>query len=529
MGTTRSLDSLPPTAISALPVAVLRSDGKGKVVYANLTAMSLFGDDVVGRFVRTVYDGRENSLPGPVQIREALASSKSRTLSRIAIQILKRGGGVQRILGYFKLDEDGESVDAVLVPGVYELHDAVSHIAGALTGGTDLDSVLLQIANEARDLCNADDVYVLVLDPDRDKLIVRANASTHGRDRTVIQEVSSHAGVAGQAYWSRATVRCDDLSAASLIADHPFPDAVSSVAAPILYVDADSSHQCYGVLLVDGLSPNQFSADTEYLLDILAKHAALGIAQIGLFHEQREDYLHIINELRKVQNVLAASTFVHEAKNIVREALDALDDVKSIELPRKTRTNLDDICDRLQNSNDILTQLLNRLIVKQRSNESESSDEPENEAVDLHRLVKGVARVMSFPRDLVKLEMYPASETCIVQAEPQKLRFMVFNLLQNAISAISRTGHGKKGTITISVARSPDPGFCRLVIEDDGPGMPGPFLNLVQHGVSVTRTPGGSGIGLIVVRETVLASKGKLDVQSKLGKYTRFTIDLPSV
>jgi signal transduction histidine kinase len=57
--------------------------------------------------------------------------------------------------------------------------------------------------------------------------------------------------------------------------------------------------------------------------------------------------------------------------------------------------------------------------------------------------------------------------------------------------------------------------------------MPRGVKALIRGGESVTRTAGGSGIGLLTVREIVKDLKGSISMDSRLGEGTKVILDLP--
>jgi len=111
-----------------------------------------------------------------------------------------------------------------------------------------------------------------------------------------------------------------------------------------------------------------------------------------------------------------------------------------------------------------------------------------------------------------------------VLADRVRLRQVLVNLVSNAVK-YNRPG----GQLTVSVGRSPD--AVRLAVRDTGTGMSAeeverlftPFerLSAPSSGVS------GTGLGLVVARHLVVAMGGQLEVDSRLGIGTTFTVALP--
>jgi signal transduction histidine kinase/ActR/RegA family two-component response regulator len=99
------------------------------------------------------------------------------------------------------------------------------------------------------------------------------------------------------------------------------------------------------------------------------------------------------------------------------------------------------------------------------------------------------------------------------------------NLLDNALKF---TPAG--GKISLSARSKSD--FIELRVEDDGIGIPKDRLDQIferfyQVDSSSTRRYGGSGLGLSIVREIVIAHNGKVFVESDEGKGTCFLILMP--
>ena len=72
-------------------------------------------------------------------------------------------------------------------------------------------------------------------------------------------------------------------------------------------------------------------------------------------------------------------------------------------------------------------------------------------------------------------------------------------------------------------------GSVRIVFEDDGVGVPQENMSRIFDPFFTTkRDEGGSGLGLSIIYNIVTTLlNGSIQVESEIGKGTRFTLDLP--
>lgn len=111
-----------------------------------------------------------------------------------------------------------------------------------------------------------------------------------------------------------------------------------------------------------------------------------------------------------------------------------------------------------------------------------------------------------------------------VEGDPARLKQVVLNLVQNALDA---------GAQRVSLQLQRDGGEVRLEVLDDGPGIPAEALpHLFDRffrvdGARSTRG-NGSGLGLAIVRWIVAQHGGSVDVRSRVGEGTVFTVTLPA-
>ncbi len=112
----------------------------------------------------------------------------------------------------------------------------------------------------------------------------------------------------------------------------------------------------------------------------------------------------------------------------------------------------------------------------------------------------------------------------VVRIPEHQLSQAVFNIVQNAGDALrGRTG----GVVRVAARR--DGASLRLQISDDGPGMPEDVRRRCFEPFFTTKTRSMStGLGLSLVRTLVTRAGGSVQVESRPGRGTTFTLTLPS-
>ncbi len=114
-----------------------------------------------------------------------------------------------------------------------------------------------------------------------------------------------------------------------------------------------------------------------------------------------------------------------------------------------------------------------------------------------------------------------------VFADGGRLQQVLHNLIENALRY---TPSG--GTIAIRVEAAP--GEAVLAVADTGVGIPEADLPYVferffRSKASRQANPGGSGLGLSIVRWIVEAHKGRITAESEIGRGSTFTMRLPVI
>ncbi|MEA2104747.1 MAG: ATP-binding protein, partial [Candidatus Cloacimonadota bacterium] len=136
---------------------------------------------------------------------------------------------------------------------------------------------------------------------------------------------------------------------------------------------------------------------------------------------------------------------------------------------------------------------------------------------DLNKLIKNAIQEIKIPKHVV-LEMDLDEKLPKIQLDSERMRRVFQNLISNAFQSIS-----KKGELKIKTGSSN--GFTEIRFMDNGIGIPPENLTKIFEPLFTTRAK-GIGLGLSIVKNIIDNHKGEIDVESKVGLGTTFTIKL---
>jgi len=149
------------------------------------------------------------------------------------------------------------------------------------------------------------------------------------------------------------------------------------------------------------------------------------------------------------------------------------------------------------------------------------------ESCDAAKLVKQVIEALSHHApSSVRLDVEAADSLPPVAADPDKLRQVLTNLVDNAVK-YSPDG----GTVTVAVTAVGS--RIRFRIDDQGLGVPPSeqgriFEKFFRLDPQLTRGVGGTGLGLYICRELVQRMHGRIWVASDGRRGSTFTVELPA-
>jgi signal transduction histidine kinase len=150
---------------------------------------------------------------------------------------------------------------------------------------------------------------------------------------------------------------------------------------------------------------------------------------------------------------------------------------------------------------------------------------PEYELTNINEIIEDVCDLMEqkAKESGVTVTWTPNTELSKVEVDPKGIRRCLLNLVSNAIDAYEGQQEGLVKVFTELVNNR----SFKINISDNGCGMPDEIKEKLFQVFFSTKGSRGTGLGLSVTHKIITEHKGRIEVDSAVGKGTTFTIILP--
>ena len=154
--------------------------------------------------------------------------------------------------------------------------------------------------------------------------------------------------------------------------------------------------------------------------------------------------------------------------------------------------------------------------------------DPEPAPSDLNQIVTDVVELLEGrAQDLdVKLTWRPAAGIPTLMFDPEGMHRAVLNVVTNAIDACDCEHEGR---VEVTTEYADDESMARVIVVDNGSGIESHDLEQIFTLFMSRKGGRGTGLGLPVSQKILKEHGGRIQVTSRPGHGSRFTLELPAV
>lgn len=387
-------------------------------------------------------------------------------------------------------------------------------VSRTIGSGSKLNEVLPELIGRVAESVNARIGLVLLYDAEAERLELMSPIWVAGHT-VPADELSlglDEPGVSQRVFMSGDATVINDL------ADGAAHDRLATEleAERVAVVAMRVENRTIGVLLV-GDKATDFTEDDIDTLESVAAPAALVLNQMARFEEVRTTGERM-SELAQLKTDFV-SVVSHELRTPLTSIIGAIGTLQRPELlPEDPRAQ--QLIEMAANQANRLRTLIEDLLVMSRIEAESLPVRPEE--IELGAFL--VDLIASLP-DGERVAHAPSPDVKVVRADPDHLARVVTNLVENAIK------YGGDGSIEVSTLNGRD--GVHLSVKDHGPGIPYEqhdviFERFTQLQPHATRSKGGAGLGLSIVKGLVEAMGGRVWYEPTLGGGATFTVSIPT-
>ena len=278
-----------------------------------------------------------------------------------------------------------------------------------------------------------------------------------------------------------------------------------------IYIDTSTSAQ----QLVQQGGANKFTEDHLKLMIAIAHQAALAV-------EDTRYYSAMVQAERLAAVGQTIATLSHHIKNILQGIRGG-----SYLIEMGLKEHDEDVTRKGWNIVDRNQNRISALVMDMLTFSKER--EPDLAVAQLNAVVSDVIELMRIRADEEQVELVwqPGEPMPELVFDPEGIHRAVLNVVTNAIDAvIERETPG--GRVEVASHYSPDEGLARIIVDDNGPGIPADQMEYLFSPFISSKKSRGTGLGLPVSQKILAEHGGRIEVHSEPGDGCRFTLELPA-
>jgi len=399
---------------------------------------------------------------------------------------------------------------------------ALIDVSQTINSTLELQSLLEAILGHACRLADAGGGAIYTYDDANEEFTL---AATHGMSGELIEAVrKAHRSLHDDSPMARSALKRTPIEISDLASETGYEMREALLRADIralLAVPLLREEEIVGALMIRRRTPGGFSKSIVDLMQSFASQSALAIQNARLFQEIEDKSKQL--ELASQHKSQFLANMSHELRTPLNAILgynELMQDGLYGELSPKTK----EVLNRVDKNGKHLLGLINDVLDLSKIEAGQLVLASESFSMkDVVQTVVSATESLASAKSLpLKVEIPDSMPE--VRGDERRITQVLLNLVGNAIKF---TDAGE-----VSVAATSANGKLSVSVTDTGPGIPASeqgriFEEFHQVDDSNTKKKGGTGLGLAIAKRIIALHRGRIWVESEVGRGSTFHFELP--
>jgi two-component system phosphate regulon sensor histidine kinase PhoR len=231
--------------------------------------------------------------------------------------------------------------------------------------------------------------------------------------------------------------------------------------------------------------------------------------------------VHDITDMKRLENM--RTEFVANVSHELKTPLTSIKGFAETLMYVEDSKNKERFLNIINDEAERLTRLINDILIL---SDIETHIDEKSENIDVNSTIKDIYYLMQQTADKksIKLNII-GKDVSNLYGNTDRFKQMIINLVDNGIK------YSEEGD-SVFIGTKIEKNCCVIWVEDTGIGIPKEnisrlFERFYRVDKARSRARGGTGLGLAIVKHIVIAFNGTIEVESEIGKGSKFIVKIP--
>jgi len=286
----------------------------------------------------------------------------------------------------------------------------------------------------------------------------------------------------------------------------------------LMFIWIRQKGELMGAIRVANKKSGDFTEEDARILGILANNVSVALENAKLYENLKKQMVELKETQEQLIQAAKLAAIGELASNIAHEINNPLTSILGYSELIKEETEINNIMRDIEviekeslRARDIVHQLL----------EFSRKRPLEIKEININDIMSEVLALASVPlKDSnINISKY-FDDITLIEGDANQLKQVFLNIINNAIFAMQDGG-------TLNVATRMGRDNVYIEISDTGKGIPKEILQRIFEPFFTTKQDKGTGLGLSISYKIIQSHQGRIEVESEVGRGSKFTVVLP--